>query len=67
MKTRVSLKYFLSYCDLNFFFCFSNKNFREKVAKQKHLTWGHAETFIAIAQKLFPCPLSLSQICQIRS
>ena len=28
------------------FFCFSNKKLRKKVAKQKNLTWGHAETFI---------------------
>ena len=26
-------------------FCFSSKNFRAKVTKQRNLTWGHVETF----------------------
>ena len=35
--------------DLNqfeFYFASATKNFRKKVARQRNLTWGHAETFI---------------------
>ena len=32
--------------DLNFYFVSATKHFRKKVAKQRNLTWGHAEAFI---------------------